>query len=125
MKRKMRNLLLICLVAIGVSGLVGVAKAKTSPPVILVHTTTYTVTDLPPGTYQVAFEYMADEMVTFWHTNGTEFDWKDWDKFVWTPGSFTLTVDEPVTLYIEGYGCAYVCGKIRDLSITAVGVDEP
>ena len=93
---------------------------RPSAPIIPV-TAVYTpVAELKPGTYTVAFEYVATEMVTFWHSTSPGFLWVGTDKFTWTPGGFTMTVKEPVMLYVEGFGCANVCGKIRGLSVTAV-----
>ena len=96
------------------------AVLRPSAPIVPVTAVAAPVTKLEPGTYTVQFEYVATEMVTFWHSTSPGFLWVGTDKFAWTPGSFTFTTAETVVLYVEGFGCANVCGKVRGLTVTAV-----
>jgi len=96
------------------------AFLRPSAPIIPVTAVYAPIAELKPGAYTVSFEYVATEMVTFWHTDSPGFLWVGTDKFTWTPSVFTFTVNEPVVLYVEGFGCANVCGKVRGLAVMAV-----
>ena len=72
---------------------------------------------LPAGSHRVSFEFWADEMVTLWHTDSYGFLFVAWDVFEWQPAEVTFETTAPVTLYVEGFGCAAVCGELRSLEI--------
>lgn len=102
--------LIILLLAIG-------CEARAQTAVVDITAVATPVADLRPGTHTVTFEYVADEMITLWHTTSPDFLFDAWDVFTWTPATVTFSTEEPVTLYVEGFGCPHICGKMRNVEI--------